>query len=160
MTKTIRLFFFSLLVLLFLNGCNSNSASKDIFEFQGSYIGDNSYLGSIVKQLPSGAYFKDFELKTNEEPYGMILNYQGIEAEEIDKKYKETAIYNATFIFTLVQNAEWIRFNFEHQAYQLTKEALQDWYGKELSDYSSADELKKLTEEFLENDTKVNELLK
>ncbi|WP_117149154.1 MULTISPECIES: DUF4825 domain-containing protein [Paraliobacillus] len=159
MTKTLRFFFLSLLILLFLNGCNSNNANEDIFEFKGSYIGDNSAVGNIVKQLPNGEHFKDFELKTKEEPYGMILNYKGIEAEEIEKKYEETAIYNATFILALVQNAEWVTFNFEHQEHQLTKENLQDWYGKELSEYSSEDELKKLIQESLEDGNKVNYLL-
>ncbi|WP_058307691.1 DUF4825 domain-containing protein [Gracilibacillus massiliensis] len=160
MTKAIRFFFFSLLILLFVNGCNSNSANEDVFEFKGSYIGDNSAVGSIVKQLPYGGNFKGFELKTNEEPYGMILDYEGIVAEEIEKKYKETAIYNATFIFSLVQNGEWVTFNFEHQEYQLTKENLQSWYGKELNEYSSEAELRKLTQEYLEDENKVNDLLK
>ncbi|MDQ0298080.1 hypothetical protein J2S78_000488 [Salibacterium salarium] len=160
MAKTIRFFFFSLLILFFLNGCNTNNANVDKFEFKGSYIGDNSAVESIVKQLPNGEHFKGFELKTKEEPYGMILNYEGIEAEEIEKRYKETAIYNATFIFALVQNAEWVTFNFKHQEYQLTIENLQGWYGKELSEYSSEDELRKLSQEYLEDENKVYDLLK
>ena len=56
----------------------------------------------------------------------MILNYEGIEAEEIEKKDKETAIYNATFIFALVRNAEWVTFNFNNREYKVTKEELQD----------------------------------
>lgn len=70
MTKTIRFLFFSLLILLLLNGCNSNNDNKDIFEFKGSYIGDNSALGNIVRQLPNSEHFKGSELKTKEEPYG------------------------------------------------------------------------------------------
>ncbi|WP_117170143.1 DUF4825 domain-containing protein [Paraliobacillus sediminis] len=160
MTKTIGFFSFSIFILLFLNGCNSTNTNVDIFEFKDSYVGDNSAVGTIISQLPNGEDLKDFELKTKEEPYGMILNYEEIEAEEIEKKYRETAIYNATFIFTLVQNAEWVRFNFEHQDYQLSRENVQSWYGEELRAYSSEDELRKLTEEYLADADKVNDLLK
>jgi hypothetical protein len=90
----------------------------------------------------------------------MILNYEGIEAEEIEKKDKETAIYNATFIFALVQNAEWATFNFNNREYKVTKEELQDWYGKELSDITNEDELRKRTQEYLEDESKINEFFK
>jgi len=79
--KTIRFFSLSLLILLFLNGCNSNDANEDLFEFKGSFVGDNNAVGSIVNQLPSGEYLHGFELKTKEEPYGIILNYEDIEAD-------------------------------------------------------------------------------
>src|SRR4051794_19168157 len=132
-----KFFFFTMLILLFLNGCNSSNVNEGIFQFKGSYVGDSIAVVNIVNQLPSGEYFEGVELKTKEEPYGIILNYEGIEAEEIEKKYKETAIYNATFIFALVQNAEWITFKFDNQEYKVAKENLQDWYGKELSKFTS-----------------------
>ena len=160
MVKTIRFFSLSLLILLFLNGCNSNDANEDLFEFKGSFVGDNNAVGSIVNQLPSGEYLHGFELKTKEEPYGIILNYEGIEADEIEKKDKETAIYNATFLFALVQNAEWVTFHFDNREYKVTKEELQDWYGKELSDFTSEDELRKITQKSLEDESKVNEFFK
>jgi hypothetical protein len=56
------------LILLFLNGCNSNETNEDLFEFKGSFVGDNNAIGSIVNQLPSDEYLNGFELKTKEEP--------------------------------------------------------------------------------------------
>jgi hypothetical protein len=153
----IKFFFFSLLILLFLNGCNSNNANEDLFQFKGSYVGDNNAVSHIVSLLPSGENLEGFELKTKEEPYGIIINYNGIEAEDIEKKYRETATYNATFIFALVQNAKWITFIFDDYEYKLTKEKLQGWYGKELSEFTSEEELRKLTQEYLEDEDKVNQ---
>lgn len=158
--KTDSFFSLSLLILLFLIGYNSTDANKDLFEFKGTFIGDNSAIGSIVNQLPSSEYLNAFELKTKEEPYGVILNYKGKEADEIEIKDKETAIYNATFIFALVQNAEWVIFHFDNREYKVTKEKLQDWYGKKWSDFTSEDELRKITQEYLENESKVNEFFK
>lgn len=160
MVKPIRFFSLSLLILLILNGCNSTDTNEDLYEFKSAFIGDNSAIGSIVNQLPSSEYLNGFELKTKEAPYGVILNYKGIEADDIEKKDKETAIYNATFIFALVQNADWVLFHFDNREYKVTKEELQDWYGKELSNFTSEDELRKITQEYLEDESKVNEFFK
>lgn len=160
MKKTISLFIFSFLIVFFLNGCNSINAHQNIFESKGSYIGDNSAVGSIVKQLADGEYLKSFELNTGEEPYGITLTYEGIEAEELERQYKETAIFNAAFIFALIQNAEWVTFKFENQEYQFTKENLESWFGANLSNYSSEEDLRKLIQNHLEDDNKVEDLLK
>lgn len=153
-------FFFSLLILLFLNGCNSSNGNEDIFQFKDSYVGDNNAVGSIVRQLPSGEYLNGFELKTKEEPYGIILNYTDIDVEEIEKSDKETAIYNATFIFTLVKNAKWVTFHFDDQEYKITKEDLESWYGKKLGEYTSEEDLTKLTQNYLEDESKMNQFFK
>lgn len=157
MKKITNFFFFSFLILLFLNGCNLNEENEDIFQYKDSYVGDNGAVGNIAMQLPNGEYLNGFELKTIEEPYGIILNYKEIDAVEIENNYKETAIYNATFIFTLVKNAEWVTFNFDDQEYKITKEDLESWYGKELSEYSSEEDLTKLTQKYLEDESKVNQ---
>ncbi|WP_407946633.1 DUF4825 domain-containing protein [Pontibacillus halophilus] len=40
---------------------------------------------------------------SKEEPYEMNVNYEGIEVKDIEKRYKETAIYNAALIVALVR---------------------------------------------------------
>lgn len=154
--KITNFFFSSLLILIFLNGCNSNQVSEDMFKFKDSYVGENGAVGNIVRQLPYSEYLNGFELKTKEEPYGIILSYKDLEVKETEKNYKETAIYNATFIFTLVKNAEWVTFNFDDQAYKITKDDLENWYGKEFSKYSSEEDLTKLIQNYLEDESKVN----
>jgi hypothetical protein len=96
MTKSI---IFSLLILLFLDGCSvSNNVNEELFQFKDSYVGDNSAVGNIVRKLPNGEQVKGFELKTKEEPYGMILEYGDIEAKRLDDAMIETVIYNSTFL--------------------------------------------------------------
>src|SRR3954453_2013029 len=108
--EMINFLFFSLLVLFLLSGCNSNdrNINNDIFQFKDTFVGDNSAVGNIANQLPGAEQLNGFELKTKEEPYGIILNYDWIESEQ---EYNETVTYNATFLFTLVQNVDWITFN-------------------------------------------------
>ena len=157
--KTNNFLFFSLLVMLLLNGCNSNDTniSNDIFQFKDSFVGDNSAVGNIVNQLPGAEQLNGFELKANEEPYGIILNYDWKESEQ---QYKETVTSNLTFLFTLVQNVDWITFNSSIGEYTITKENLQEWYGKELSEIQNEDELRDLIQEYLKDENKVNQLLK
>ncbi|WP_338473203.1 DUF4825 domain-containing protein [Niallia sp. XMNu-256] len=153
-----KLLFYSLLVILFLNGCNSNDTNikNDIFQYKDSFVGDNSAVGNIANQLVGAEQLNGFELKTNEEPYGITLNYDLIESEQ---KFKETVIFNATFLFTLVQNVDWITFNSDIREYTITRENLQEWYGKELTEFQNEDELRELIQEFLEGENKVNQLL-
>ncbi|CDO04241.1 hypothetical protein BN988_02793 [Oceanobacillus picturae] len=159
MRKVIAFLYISLSVLFLLSGCNSNDAdaNENIFKFKDSFVGDNSAVGNIANQLPGSKHLNGFELKTNEEPYGIILNYDWTDSPE---EYRETVIYNATFLFTLVQNVEWITFNSDISEYTITKDNLQEWYGKEFSNVQNEDELREIVLEFSEDENKVKQLLK
>lgn len=158
MRKMIKFLFFSLLVMLFLSGCNSSDTNKnnEIFQFQDSFVGDNSAVGNIANQLLGAEHLNGFELKTNEEPYGIILNYNWKGSEQ---EYNESVIHNATFLFALVQNVDWITFNSNILEYTITKENLQEWYGEKLSEVQKEDELRELIQKYLEDENKVSQLL-
>ncbi|WP_280771714.1 DUF4825 domain-containing protein [Salipaludibacillus daqingensis] len=155
----IKLLFFSLVVMFFLSGCNlnDNHVNNDMFQFKDSFVGDNSAVVNIANQLPGAEHLNSFELKTNEEPYGIILNYDGIESEQDDK---ESVIYNTTFLFTLVQNVDWITFHSDFSEHTITKGNLQEWYGKELSEVQNEEELRELIQEYIADENKINQLLK
>lgn len=161
MRKINRLFFFSCLILLFLNGCNSNEViENDMFKFKNSYVGDSGAVGNITRELPNptGEQLTGLELKTTEEPYGIILNYNAVENnEEIETNYKELVLYNATFILSLVQNADWVKFNFVEQKYIVNREELQSFYGKDIREFNNEDELRMFIQENLEDETRVNQ---
>ncbi|WP_087973505.1 DUF4825 domain-containing protein [Oceanobacillus rekensis] len=164
MKKTTKYIFFSLLILLFIIGCSSNNNEKnttneDIFQYEGTLIGDNSAITNIIEQLKHSVNFNEVSIQTNTEPYGMTLTYNEFDASMIEKEYKETAIYNATFLFALIDNVEWITFVFANGEYKITKEELQNWYGKELSEFTNEEDMKSLIQEQLEEENKVNQLL-
>ncbi|WP_245732804.1 DUF4825 domain-containing protein [Salinibacillus kushneri] len=153
---------FSLLVMFFLSGChsNSNNTNVDLFQYKGSYVGDNSAVVNSVIHLEGAKHFSGLELKTKEEPYGIIVNYDWMESELNDK---ETAITNASYLFTLIQNVDWITFHFEMvdgmEEYKISREKLQAWYGIELKEIDNENKLKELIQESLEDDKKINQLL-
>ena len=148
------LLLFSLSIILFLGGCNPNNQRDDLFLYKNTLLGDNSAVGSIVNQLEGAEHLKGFELRTNKEPYGLVLNYDLIESEQA---YEKLAIHNATFIFSLIQNVEWITFHFDIHNYAITKEQLQSWYDKDLSNYENEDDLKALTQEYIDDKIKMEE---
>lgn len=144
--------------LLIMSGCNSKGIDQDLFKYKGAYVGDNSAVGNILSRLPVRGYSKDFELATVEEPYGIILNYDGSESLQ---ERQQTVVYTATYLFTLIRNADWIKYNFGDQQVRVTKAELQHWYGddEDLSRFKSEEELNAFIKAHLNNENKVNELL-
>lgn len=159
---TIKFLLFSLLAMFFLSGCNSNTNNTniDLFQYKGSYVGDNSAVVNSVIHLQGSKHFSGLELKTKEKPYGIIVNYDWIESELNDKK---TAITNASYLFALIQNVDWLAFNFEMvdgiEEYKISRENLKAWYGIELSEIDNEDKLKEIIQESLEDDKKVHQFL-
>jgi len=139
------------------SGCSTKAKEDDLFKFKGTYVGDNSAIGNIVNQLQGAEHLKGFELKSEEKPHGIILNYDGSEPEQ---SHKITAVYNATFLFTLVQNVDWITFNFGNQEYKITKENLQNWYEEDFRKLPNEEELKTFIKKHLDDEEKLNQLFR
>lgn len=155
MKRVLKLLSCSLLVILVASGCNTKTTEEDVFQYKNAYVGDNSAVINIVNHSMQSEKFRGLELKTKETPYGIILNYDGSESEKNDKK---TVIYNATYLFALIQNAEWITFNFDHQEYKITRKALIEWYGEDFSKLQSEKELKTLIQNNWDDEYRVNQL--
>ena len=155
MKKMLKLLSCSLLVILVASGCNTKTSEADLFQYKNAYVGDNSAVINIVNHSMQSEKFRGLELKTKKTPYGIILNYDGSESEKNDKK---TVIYNATYLFALIQNAEWITFNFDHQEYKITRKALIEWYGEDFSTLQSEKELKTLIQNNWDDEYRVNQL--
>ena len=155
MNRMLKLLSCSLLVILAASGCNMKIGEEDLFQYKNAYVGDNSAVINIVNRSMQSDNFRGLELKTKEMPYGIILNYDGSESENNDKR---TVIYNATYLFALIQNADWITFNFDNQQYKITKDALIEWYGEDFSTLQSEEELKTLIQKRWDDEYKVNQL--
>lgn len=156
--KIMKFFCYSFFLLLFLSGCitNDTSANDGVFQFKDSFVGDNSAVGAITNQLPGAEQLHDFELKTKEEPYGIVLNYDWTASEQ---EYREAVIHSATFLVALVQNVDWVMFHSDIDTYTITKENLQEWYGKGLNNFQNEQELTGLIQEYVKDHNKVNQLL-
>ena len=137
-----------------LTGCSASSTEEfDVFQYRGSYAGDNSAVVNTVLHLQGADQFRGMELKTKEEPYGIIVNYDWSDST-LDAK--ETTIHNASYLFALIQNVDWVTFRFEGvidtDQYTVTREQLQALYGIEWNEIKNANELKDLIESALTDD--------
>lgn len=147
-----RLAAFAVVLLLAMAGCSpaADSGQTDLFRYKGSYVGDNSAVGNIVERLPGSKDFRGRELKTAEEPYGIVLRYAPEEGMAPGEVY-ERLFYNAAFLFALVSNAEWIEFQYGDQSVKVTRDALEDRYGTDLRRFSSEEELDTFLKERLKD---------
>lgn len=145
---------FALLVLL-LSACSpAVQVSDTIFRYKDSYVGDNGAVGNIIRHLPGHQYANGIALETKKEPYGIIVKYRNAEADMKEDERKEMVLYNATFMFALIKNVDWITFDFAGTSHTVTRAQLQKWYGKELRTYTNEEELIQLIQAHKENKEK------
>jgi hypothetical protein len=157
--KRVPIYFISVLsLMIMLSGCNQDANSKiDLFQYKNSYVGDNSAVGNIINQLAHNKDLNQISLDTKEQPYGIILEYKEIDAENLDQEMKEVVISNATYLFTLINNVEWIIFKFPDQEFTVTKEELQGWYNTNLDEFENEEDLETLIQEHLKSEDAVNQ---
>jgi len=124
-------------------------------------VGDNSAVVNTVIHLQGADYFRGVELQTKEQPYGIIVDYDWSEA---DIAIHETVINNASYLFTLIQNVDWVMLKFETvngvEEFKLTREELEGWYKVYLSEIESKEKLKEIIQVHLESSEEVTQLLK
>ncbi|WP_102262540.1 DUF4825 domain-containing protein [Mesobacillus jeotgali] len=153
MKVTFQVIIFLLTILI--SGCSAVKKNEDLYQYQGSYVGDNNSVGKVLNRLAYNDELTSFELKTKAAPYGIVLNYTNIEKVEEDLNLKETAIHNATFIFALIKNIDWITFKFDDNEYNVSREKLLKWYRTNFSEYKSEEELRNFIQENINDNSKV-----
>lgn len=117
--------FMMLLIAVFvLVACNGDEEPAGVFAYKDTYIGDASQVRAIVEELAGAEQFVQLELYTEYEPYGLQLQY--------DQLSEADALHNATYLFTLVQNVDWVHFTIGEQAYELTRQQLNELYDIDL----------------------------
>ncbi|MBS7344202.1 MAG: DUF4825 domain-containing protein [Caryophanon sp.] len=114
---------YMMLIACFVSACSSEQ-QDGIFAYKDAYIGDASSVNAIVQQLDGAEHFMQMELYTDAEPYGMQLYYEELSEAEM--------LTNATYIFTLVQNVDWVHYTIGEQGYELTRQQLEDIYEVDL----------------------------
>ncbi|APC82592.1 DUF4825 domain-containing protein [Clostridium botulinum] len=159
-----------LVLILSLNliGCGINSEKKskenikntskvetyDLIKYKGTYVGDNSSVGNIIKNLPANEYSAGFSLQTSKEPYEITVNYKTNEnlGEENynkfwkDKKVEELLEKNAVILLSLIPNAEIIKFNVDNigeESYKYNRKNLEQKYGSLEKQFTDNDSLNK-----------------
>lgn len=68
--------------------------------------------------------------------------------------------FNATFLFTLIPNVDWVIFSFDDKDYMVAREDLMTWYEDDFKQFKNEADLDAYIQKHLENDEKVYEFFK
>ncbi|STO08785.1 MULTISPECIES: DUF4825 domain-containing protein [Exiguobacterium] len=121
-----------LVLLLVLSGCADSSTGRpNPFQYKGATVGDNSAVVGIAHSLPMHDCYKSVELQTKKRPYGLTVRYDDPEMDRIEQE--RLAIRNAATYFTLVKNAEIVRFAFPNRTYAFSRPEMEAWFGIDFS---------------------------
>lgn len=114
---------------------------SDLQKYKNSYVGDNSAVGNILYNLPGNMYDNGFSLKTDKQPYGIVVNYNvntSLGKEDYNnfwnvKEPKEFLQDNALILFSLIKNVDIISFNVDNVGiYEYNRKDLEIKFGKDL----------------------------
>jgi len=127
-----------LALTLILTACQSPTNEANFFQtYRNSYVGDNSAVGNIIHNLDWNNQLENIELSTSQEPFGIQLNVKEMPPSKL-------LVENASYLFALVPNTEWLRFSNSEEKFQIVRSNLESWLGVKLTEISSQEDLQNL----------------
>lgn len=103
------------------------SSIENLVQYRNKYIGDNSNTGQLISVLPLSEYGFVFEIDS--ENCGVTIDYHFTDWYDNENLYTERAlVYNSVSTFALIENLEYITFNFSGSSYSVTREAIERNY--------------------------------
>ena len=107
---------------------NRNKSGIDnILKYQNKYVGDNSNTGNLISNLPLSEYGYVFEIDSNN--LGLTIDYHITDWYINDEMYVERAlVYNSVSLFSLIDNLQYVTYNFTGNSYTIKREKVQELY--------------------------------
>ena len=104
-----------------------NTGIDNIIKYKNKYIGNNSNIGNLINNLPLSEYGYVFEIDS--ENFGLTINYH-ITDWYINQNYylEKSLIYNSVSIFILIDNVEYINYNFSGKNYKINRNQIEEFY--------------------------------
>ncbi|WP_163192225.1 M56 family metallopeptidase [Clostridium thermarum] len=126
----------------------------ELYSYKTLYVGDAGKVGSISSRLYYSQYRNGISLQTYAEPYGATINYK-VSADQFSGdgsiNNSDDLRKNAAIMLCLIDNVDYITFNFEDgresRKYTFSRNALEKFLGVSTRDYSVS--LEKFKEEFI-----------
>lgn len=134
------------------------SGIDNISKYQNKYIGNNSNIGNLINNLPLSEYGYVFEIDSNN--LGLTIDYHITDWYINDDLYmQKSLIYNSVSIFSLIENVEYIEFNFSGSSYKITRKAIEDNYPNYSEIVQNENINKEKFNQYLENKMNDNEFV-
>lgn len=97
------------------------SGIDNLYKYQNKYLGNNSNTGNLISSLPLNEYGFAFELDGKN--FGATINYYTTDWYNNDDLYiNKSLIYNSVAMFLLIDNIEYLEYNFSGNSYYITRE--------------------------------------
>ena len=105
----------------------TKSGIDNIIKYQNKYLGNNSNTGNLINSLPLSEYGYDFKIDSDN--LGLTIDYHITDWYINNNNYLEKSIiYNSVSIFFLINNVEYITFNFSGNTYHITRNNIMNYY--------------------------------
>ena len=103
----------------------SKSGIDNIVKYKNKYVGNNSNDGNLIRSLPLSEYGYVFQIDSNN--LGLIIDYH-ITDWYINENYylEKSIVYNSVSIFSLIDNVEYIKYNFSGKTYEVKRENVEN----------------------------------
>ena len=117
-------------VFLPIKNENTNSFGRKIgcgkiIKYKNKYVGNNINDGNLISSLPLSEYGYVFEIDSDN--LGLIIDYHIIDWYINENCYLEKSIvYNSVSIFSLIDNVQYIKFNFSGKTYEVKRKDVEN----------------------------------
>ncbi|MEH7648677.1 DUF4825 domain-containing protein, partial [Bacillus toyonensis] len=124
-----------LTIFLFMTACSNGERIKDISDvrsddfkkYTGTYVGNNSDVVAIVKNLPGGGTVQSISLENESIKVNYGVKESGTLTEEMIETYwfdgkdtmKKNFLFNAIYLVILVPNAKAYEFQIENKNFKI-----------------------------------------
>lgn len=103
------------------------SGIDNIIKYKSKYVGNNSNDGNLINNLPLSEYGYTFEIDS--ENLGLTINYHITDWYIKDNLYlQKSLIYNSVSIISLIDNVEYIEYNFTGNSYKISRDIIKSEY--------------------------------
>ena len=107
---------------------NRNKSGIDnIIKYKNKYVGNNSNDGNLINNLPLSEYGYVFEIDSKNN--GLTIDYH-ITDWYINENYylEKSLLYNSVSIFYLIDNVDYIKYNFSGKTYIVYRDTIKNNY--------------------------------
>ena len=103
------------------------SGIDNIIKYKNKYVGNNSNDGNLISSLPLSEYGYIFEVDSDN--LGLIIDYH-ITDWYINQNYylEKSIVYNSVSIFSLIDNVQYIKYNFSGKTYEVKRENVEKYF--------------------------------
>ncbi|MGX5470019.1 DUF4825 domain-containing protein [Bacillus toyonensis] len=140
-----------LTIFLFMTACSNGERIKDISDvrsddfkkYTGTYVGNNSDVVAIVKNLPGGGTVQSISLENESIKVNYGVKESGTLTEEMIETYwfdgkdtmKKNFLFNAIYLVILVPNAKAYEFQMENKNFKITREEMLSILHRKFDDF-------------------------